>query len=155
MVACLSLAVSLTAHPYPSCPACHPLCPCLLMCGLGSDVLAGKVSRAHARRPCCGKQHWQVTYYQRAWKPGISEHSLQNNISEHFNTMLRNAHCCYSNTPGFPQALFSSLLRALMLSQGADFCPGFFGSVWRKWALLRTALCIWHLYQLTYAFLFL
>lgn len=73
MVACLSLAVSLTAHPYPSCPACHPLCPCLLMCGFGSDVLAGKVSRVHAWRPCCGKQPWQVTYYRRAWKLGISE----------------------------------------------------------------------------------
>lgn len=47
MVACLSLAVSLTAHPYPSCSAGHPLCPCLLMSGFGSDVLAGKVSGVH------------------------------------------------------------------------------------------------------------
>ena len=29
-------------------------------------------------------------------------------------------HCYYRNTPGFPQALFSSLLRAVMLSEGAD-----------------------------------
>lgn len=48
MVTCLSLAASLTAHPYPSCPAGHPLCPCLLMCAFGSDVLVGKVSRVHA-----------------------------------------------------------------------------------------------------------
>lgn len=55
MVACLSLAASLTAHSYPSCPACHPLCPCLLMCGFGNDVLAGKVLRVHAWWPCRGK----------------------------------------------------------------------------------------------------
>lgn len=63
VVTCLSLAVSLTAHPYPSCPACHPSCPSLLMCGFGSDVLAGKVSRVHTWCLYCGKQPWQVTYY--------------------------------------------------------------------------------------------
>lgn len=43
--------------------------------------------------------------------------------------MLRSAHCYYKKAPGFPQALFSSLPRAVTLSKGADCCPDLVGSV--------------------------
>lgn len=65
------------------------------------------------------------------WEAALAGYVLPEGLEtwDFRSAMLRIAHCCYRNTPGFPQALFSSLLRAEMLSEGADCCPDFFGSV--------------------------
>lgn len=93
MVTCLSLAVSLTANPYPSC----------------SQSIVSLPAHEWFWEWCTCWQSFRSSCLKAVlWKGALAGYLLPEGLEtwDFRSAMLRIAHCCY-NTPGFPQTFFS------------------------------------------------